>query len=134
MNLTEHSEAATGKRYLWRMMLAGVIYVAVLAVSITLLKTRPFTPALRDLIAVTPAVPMVAALWAILRFVQSVDELQRQIHLEALAISAGVTCALAMTYTFLEGVGFPHSQAWWAFDVLILGWGLALPFVRKRYE
>jgi hypothetical protein len=54
-------------------------------------------------------------------------------HLEALAISAGITAALAVTYTFLEGVGFPHSQAWWAFVSLDVFWGLSLPFVKRRY-
>jgi hypothetical protein len=54
-------------------------------------------------------------------------------HLEALAIAAGITAALAITYTFLEGVGFPHSQAWWAFASIDIFWAVSLPFVKRRY-
>ncbi len=131
--MIDDTEPEIKKRHLLQMIVAGIVYVAVLVASVELLKTHQFSHVLRDLIAVTPAIPTVVWLWAIFRFVQSVDELQRQIHLEAFAISAGITCGLAVTYTFLEGVGLPHSEAWWAFDSLVLGWALAVPFVKKRY-
>lgn len=132
--MIDRSEPTIGKRYLLEMLAAMAAYMIVLVASIEVLKTHDFSAAFRALIAVTPAVPLAGVLWAILRFVLSVDELQRQIHLEAFAISAGLTCALSMTYTFLEGAGFPHSQAYWAFDSLLAGWALALPFVKRRYR
>jgi O-antigen/teichoic acid export membrane protein len=127
-------EKAIARRYIWQMIVLMVLYVVILLVSINALKTGHFSPLFRDLIAVTPAVPMFGVVAAVIQFMLSVDELQRQIHLEALAIAAGVTAALALTYTFLEGVGFPHSQAWWAFASVDLVWALALPFVKRRYE
>lgn len=129
-----NKERTIGRRYVWQLVALLVVYVAVLFASIHALKTGHFSPAFRDLIAVTPAIPLFGVVAAVIQFMLSVDELQRQIHLEALAIAAGVTGALAITYTFLEGVGLPHSQAWWAFVCVDAVWVIALPFVRRRYE
>lgn len=127
-------EKVTGRRYLWQMLVCMALYVIILFASIQALKTGHFSPLFRDLIAVTPAFPVFGVVAAVIQFMLSIDELQRQIHLEALAISAGVTAALAITYTFLEGAGFPHSQAWWAFASIDLVWAISLPFVRRRYQ
>lgn len=121
------------RRYVLRLTVSMVAYVAILVLSINLLKTHTFPPDLRAMIAVTPAFPMFAVIYSVMRYLQGVDELVRQMHLEALAIAAGVTAALSITYTFLEGVGFPHSQAWWAFVSIDVFWAFSLPFVKRRY-
>ncbi|HEY9181513.1 MAG TPA: hypothetical protein VIO32_12405 [Candidatus Baltobacteraceae bacterium] len=131
---TTARERAISKRYLWQMLALLALYVIILFVSIHALQTGQYSPVFRALIAATPAIPMFGVVAAVIQFMLSVDELQRQVHLEALAIAAGVTAALAITYTFLEGVGLPHSQAWWAFACIDVVWGLALPFVKRRYE
>lgn len=127
-------EKAISRRYLWQMLALMLLYVAILFASIHALKTAHFSPIFTDLIAVTPAIPLFGVVAAVIQFMLSIDELQRQMHLEALAIAAGVTAALAITYTFLEGVGLPHSQAWWAFVSIDIVWALSLPFVKRRYE
>ena len=128
------SERRIGRRYMLELGLATVAYAVILVLSIHLLKTAGLTGALRDLVAVTPAIPMIAVIFAVMRFIGSVDELQRQIHIEALAVAAGITAALGLTYTFLEGVGFPSVQAWWAFASVDLCWALSLPFIARRYK
>ncbi len=127
-------ERAIARRYVWQMVALLALYIIILFVSIRALQTGHYSPVFRDLIAVTPVIPLVGVVASVIQFMLSVDELQRQIHLEALAIAAGVTAALAITYSFLEGVGLPHSQAWWAFVCVDLTWALALPFVKRRYE
>ena len=126
-------ERRISRRYVLQLAALMLLYVVVLVASISALKAHTFGPSLRALIAVTPALPMFGVVAAVIQFMLSVDELQRQIHLEALAIAAGVTAALAITYTFLEGAGLPHSQAWWAFVSIDLVWAGALPFVKRRY-
>jgi O-antigen/teichoic acid export membrane protein len=127
-------EKAVGRRYLWQMLGLLLLYIVILVASIRALKTGHFSPIFTDLIAVTPAIPLFGVVAAVIQFMLSIDELQRQMHLEALAIAAGVTAALAITYTFLEGVGLPHSQAWWAFVSIDIIWAISLPFVKRRYE
>lgn len=126
-------ERAVGRRYVVEIALAGTVYALVLLLSLHVLETARLSPLLKALVAAAPAIPVFAIIAAFIRFLLSIDELQRQIHLEALAVAAGITAALAMTYTFLEGVGLPHSQAWWAFVCLDVSWGFALPFVKRRY-
>jgi hypothetical protein len=121
------------RRYTIQLFVAMIAYIVILIASIDLLKGHTYSPGLRAMIAVTPAFPMFAVVYAVIRYLQSVDELIRQMHLEALAIAAGITAALSITYTFLEGVGFPHSQAWWAFVAIDVFWGISLPFVKRRY-
>lgn len=127
-------ETTTARRYVLELSFALVAYIAILYLSVRVLQAGHVSGAFRDFVAVTPAIPLFAVIAAIVRFIRTIDELQRQIHLEALAISAGITAALALTYTFLEGVGFPHSSAWWAFASIDVFWALSLPFVRRRYE
>lgn len=127
-------ERAVARRYVWQMLVLMALYIAILYVSIHALESGHYSPLFRDLIAVTPAIPLFGVLAAVIQFMLCIDELQRQIHLEALAIAAGVTAALAVTYTFLEGVGLPHSQAWWSFVCVDVTWALALPFVKRRYD
>lgn len=127
-------ERTIWQRYVWQFLACMVLYAAVLYASIHALKTGHFSPLFRDLIAVTPAFPVFGVVASVIQFMLSIDELQRQIHLEALAIAAGVTAALSITYNFLEGVGFPHSQIWWAFECICATWALSLPFVKRRYQ
>ncbi|MFN2448162.1 MAG: hypothetical protein ABR508_00005 [Candidatus Baltobacteraceae bacterium] len=126
-------EKQIARRY--TIQLAGLmaLYVVVLLASIRTLQTHHFGPVLQALVAATPALPMFGVVAAVIQFMLGIDELQRQIHLEALAIAAGITAALAMTYTFLEGAGLPHSQAWWAFACVDIIWAVSLPFVKRRY-
>lgn len=126
-------ERQIARRYTLQIVALMVLYAIVLVASVHALQTHHFSGVLQALIAVTPALPMFGVVAAVVQFMLSIDELQRQMHLEALAIAAGVTAALALTYTFLEGVGLPHSQAWWWFACVDIVWALSLPFVRRRY-
>src|SRR5579884_1732484 len=127
-------ERALGRRYVWQLAVCMLLYAGILFASVHALKTGHFSPVFRALIAVTPAFPVFGVVASLIQFMLSIDELQRQMHLEAFAIAAGVTAALAITYSFLEGVGLPHSQAWWWFCCIDAAWGLSLPFVKHRYE
>lgn len=126
-------ERRIGRRYLIQMIALMALYVVVLIASIRALETGTFSPLVRTIIAITPALPMAGVLAAVIQFMLGIDELQRQIHLEALAIAAGVTAAAAITYTFLENAGMPPSQSWWWFVCIDAVWACALPFVRRRY-
>ncbi len=127
-------ERQIAKRYVTQIIALMTSYIVILLISIHVLQTANLSPLWRDLLAITLALPLFGVVAAVIRFLGSVDELQRQVHIEALAIAAGVTAALAITYTFLEGVGFPHSEAWWAFVSINVFWMISLPFVQRRYR
>jgi hypothetical protein len=70
-----------------------------------------------------------------LLYVETWDELQRRIYVEAAAFSALVTFAIFVTYALLlrDGV-LPRFNAFAPAATLIVSFILALPVVRKRYE
>ena len=125
---------APGRIYMVRMALAMISYTILLLLSIHLLKTHAFTQPLLTFVAVLPAVPLFFVMAAVIQFVNSIDELQRRNHLEALAFAAGATAMLAITYGFLENAGFRPLPAYWAFISVDVFWVLALPFVCRRYQ
>ena len=62
----------------------------------------------RTLVLLAPMLGFGLAIWAIARHLNRVDEYMRQYLLEAVAISAAITCGLTFTYGFLETAGFPR--------------------------
>jgi len=81
-------------------------------------------PVLRTLILLSPIVPVVLAAFAVVRFYRRIDEYHRMQLLEALAVSAGVTAVVAVSWGFLEDVGFPHLQIFYAWMVMALTWAV----------
>ncbi|MCD9029069.1 hypothetical protein LDO26_12745 [Luteimonas sp. BDR2-5] len=80
------------RRYLREFLPAMLGYVLVLFAA-TLALRHVEHAALRILLALAPVVPIGFAARAMLRFVRDVDELQRKIELEALALAALVLTA-----------------------------------------
>jgi len=85
-------------------------------------------------LSLTPLIPVAAIFIFAVQMIAGVDELERQIHLEALAIAAGVTAMLSVTYGFLEVAGLPNPSAWFTYAVVMLTWALATPFVARKYK
>ena len=81
-------------------------------------------PVLRTLILLSPIVPVLLAAFAVVRFYRRIDEYHRMQLLEALAVSAGVTAVVAVSWGFLEDVGFPHLQIFYAWMVMALTWAV----------
>jgi hypothetical protein len=125
---------AANKRYVIEMAIAGAAYIIILWISIHILKTATLAPAARAIVALLPGIPVIAIVAAILRYMRNVDELQRQINVEAFAIAAGITAVLFLTYGFLEGVGFPRISAFWTFASIDIFWAVSLPFITRRYK
>ena len=85
-------------------------------------------------LALTPLIPIVAIFVFAVQMIRGIDELERQIHIEALAIAAGVTAMLAVTYGFLEVAHMPRPSAWFTYGIVMLSWAIATPFVSRKYK
>lgn len=122
------------KKYLRDFGLAMALY------TITVLGLIPFgnDPAhpayVRILIALSPMVPALLALRAVLVFHRASDELYQKINGEAVIIAFLVTGLLTFAYGFLENVGFPRLPIILILPISIAVWGLATPFVIRRYR
>ena len=121
------------KQFSMQLALALLAYTIILAVSSSL--TSAYSDAAwRFPIAVTPVVPFMYGIVAYVRYLQSVDELQQRINLEALAIAFGATAAITFCYGFLEHVGLPHINWWWVWPVMGASWILGNEYAVRKYK
>jgi O-antigen/teichoic acid export membrane protein len=130
---TSNPTAAAGRRYAIEFTLSMVAYAVVLIVSIKVIE-HGLSPALKLVFALLPLIPIGFVFAAIVRYMSSIDELQRRIQIESLSLAAGITALLAITYGFLETVGLPHLSAWFTYAAVMVAWIIAQPFVARRYR
>jgi hypothetical protein len=121
------------RQYVVQFSAAMAVYMVVLVVSLIIIQANPDS-LWRVPLAIAPVVPVLFALWAFVRFLRGTDELQRQIHFEAIALAAGATGVLTFTYGFLENVGFPHLNPIWVLPLLIGLWGIGAAIAGRRYS
>jgi flagellar biosynthesis protein FliR len=123
------------RRYLARYAGAMVAYVLLLVIVPRLVSEGVPAPA-RWLLAVVPALPILAVIWALGRFlVEENDEMLRAMMVEQLLWGAAVSMAVATLWGFLEAIaGAPHIRAYWVFPVYCLAMAVALPFVNRKYS
>ena len=100
------------RQYYKRMGMGLLAYSVLLWASMQL--TSAYPDALwRFPVALAPMAPFVYGIFACVRYVQRIDEFQRIVALEALAIAFGGTAAITFGYGFLELAGLPHVN--WTF-------------------
>src|SRR5215471_15355522 len=116
-------EREANTKYRVELFSAIFLYIAVLYASISLAKGMEEGTA-RTTLLLTPMVPLMLAVWAIARHFRRMDEFVRLRSLENLAVAAGVTAALSLTYGFLESAGFPKISMFWVWTVLGSTWGV----------
>lgn len=101
------------------------------------LELTPAGSSLRIAIALTPLLPTLLLLWVVWRGVHEMDELQRRVHLEALAVAFPLCIVLLWVLGLLElatdldqaNWGFRHV---WALLPLFYFVGLAMAWRRYR--
>ena len=130
--------ACEPNKFSWRLMWWAIASAA-LAIAVALLRRAGAIPeSLLWATALLPVVPMVGFFLGMGRWLRSIDELQRLIHLEALLIQFGSTAILVMGYAALAKVdAVPRlsledalSYVWIAAFLL---WGVGLMVVRRKY-
>lgn len=116
------------------MIIYAVVYVVVFVVSVFLTKYGPSSAWWHIPLALAPLIPICFALRAFLRFFSCIDELQRRIQLEALALSFGVTCVVTWSYGLLEYVGFPDVSWIWVPPFMLILWDISVRIASQRYQ
>lgn len=108
-------------------------YSIVLIVALQVIEANP-QALWRYALAVAPAIPICFALWAFLRALGRMDELQRRIQLNAIGFSFGATAIITFTYGLLELVGLPSLSAIWVLPLMIALWGIGGAVAAWRYR
>jgi hypothetical protein len=118
-----------------RVMLLMIVYVGLMSLVWPYVRTTTDLP-LKALLACLPIVPMTAALWLMAMDIVHSDELQQRVHLIALSVATGFTCATSFTAGFLCSAGvltLPGDALIWVLPVLALSYSAARWVVGRRY-
>ena len=121
------------KQYNLHLGLALAVYALLLAVSLPLTQAYPESP-WRYPLAVIPMFPFIYGIGAYVRYLRSMDELERRIAVESLGIAFGGTAAITFGYGFLENVGLPHVNWMFVWPVMAALWILGGMIARRRYQ
>ena len=121
-------------RYNRELIWSSIAYAVVLFVSIAMLKRFEFPRVWQVVISLSPVIPIVFVILAIMRLMIYSDELQQRIQLFAISFSAALTGLITFSYGFLENVGFPKFPTFFVLPMLIFIWGMSLRYFEKRYQ
>ena len=127
-----------GRRYVRALLPIMLLYSLSLFASIWLVKHGIASVPLRALVAVVPALSVGALMWAGLRYLREIDELQRRIETEAIAASALFVSLVYFAAGLLEKAKVIAVDAGaamiWVFPLLMLAYGIAKFLAVRRYR
>jgi len=102
-----------------------------------ILETNQLSEGTRFVLALIPIIPFALFLMSVLAGIRELDELQRRVHLEALAIAFPLTMLLLMLLGLIELV-VPLSPDDWSYrhvwQFLPIFYFLGLTFTWRRYQ
>ena len=125
-------EKRVAKMYFRELFGSLALYTVLLVAAITF--GRPMAPgALRTAVLLSPMIGFGAAIWAIVRQIQRVDEYVRMRLLENVSLAAAITAGLTFSYGFLETAGFPKLSMFTVWCVLCLS-VVAVQLMRKLID
>jgi hypothetical protein len=129
---------AVHKRYLREFFPAMAIYVALIFLSVSWLKTLEGTAA-RTIVTLLPILPIAFVIRAMVRVIRGQDEFERRIDLEAIAIGGAIGGFGFFTYGMLLNAKVIHpasaeSVAIWVLPVLMGCFGVVKCTVRLYYR
>jgi len=129
------SRPMTGRRSC--LVSAGLAFVTYFGVRL-LLENIALAGPLRVVVALVPVPFFVYFLLTEVRYMRNLDELQRRIQLEALAIAFPVVLLLLMTLGLLQVAGVAISQEDWSYRhiwfLALLAYGLSVRTAERRYR
>jgi hypothetical protein len=126
------SERRNSRRYTREVLGAAVIYVALTFLSVWLVE-HAGAPA-KYFVALMPVLGSLLMIAAIVRYARRLDELQRQSIIGAAVVALIFTITVTLALGFLENAGVPRVGMEWVWPIAVISWGIALPFVRRKYR
>lgn len=122
------------KQYLFETGGAFALYSLLLVGAAAIERVMQPTDFLKLAINLTPILGACAIAWAILRGLWRMDEMQRRIQLDAIAISFLGTALITFGWGFAEGAGLPHMRVFAVWPIMAALWCLGLIVAQRRYR
>jgi len=122
------------KQYLIELGSAFALYIALLVSTVVVGRAIAPTGALKLAINLAPMLGAFAAAWAILRELWRMDEMQKRIQFDAIAISFLGTALITFGWGFAEATGLPHLRAFEVWPIMCALWGVGVFVAHRRYR
>ncbi len=88
--------------------------------------------ALQIPVALIPMLAFAGGIWAVVRLIKRVDEMQRQCIKRDLAVAFGISAFITFSFGFLEFVGLPRLSWFWVWWVMGFSWLFVSLYYRSR--
>jgi hypothetical protein len=124
---------SVGRTYLKEFGVAMLAYLIVLALSMAFVNANPGST-WRFVVVLAPVVPALFVVLAVVRHVRRLDELQRRIQLEALALAFPSSALVTFSYGLLQQAGLPPLNWTWVWLVMGSFWLLGTVVAARRYR
>lgn len=113
---------------------ALLAYAVVLIASVQVVAHfKPPSP-LKEILTLSPMVPGIFLIWAVLRQRRRLDELQCRVQMEALSFAFVGTVFLTFSYGLLEGVGYPRMSSFVVLPMMAVLGIVGQIFASRRYR
>jgi hypothetical protein len=124
------------KRHQMRVWPTLAIYAVVLAGVMHLFKTDPPTGALKYVMAIAPAIPLLALIGLFGRYVyEETDEFRRWQAMLAMLFALGIVLGVCIVWGFLEAfAGIPHVPLYHVATLFVIAQSLSALFIAWRYR
>ena len=117
------------------LLLVGLAaYAAMLIVSQRVLGGGIESQSASILIALSPMLPAVFICGVVMRSIRHLDEMQRKLQFEALALAFAGTALITFSYGFLEGAGFPRIPMFAVWPLMAAIWFTGVMAGRQRIK
>jgi len=124
----------TSRQYLLELGGALLLYAALLVGANALERAIGPTGTLKLAINLIPMIGALAGAWAIMRAIWRMDEMQRRIQLDAIAIAFLGTALITFGWGFAEGGGLPPLRAFAVWPIMGALWAAGMVIAQRRYR
>ena len=122
------------RTYVIELAAALALYAGLLVAANLIERAVQPEGAARVALALSPMIGALAAALAILRGLWRMDEMQRRIQLDAIAISFLGTALITFGWGFGESAGLPQLRAFAVWPIMGILWGFGMVVALRRYR
>ena len=120
-------------KYIRPLLIPLILYIGFLMLSLNWVESNP-NSLWRYLISLLPMVPGIWIAIGIVRAIQQLDEMERLILLEGMAVSFMGTFILVLSLGFLQIAGFPPVSGVYIGLFMVVLWLVAKLIIHRRFE
>jgi hypothetical protein len=124
----------SSRRYVLELGGALLLYAALLVGANAIERATEPVGALKLAINLLPMIGALVAAWVVMRGIWAMDEMQRRIQLDAIAISFLGTALVTFGWGFAEGAGLPHMRAFSVWPIMGALWAVGVFIAQRRYR